>query len=53
MFASNIAYDRLNTVTQENNYNFNLISIPGVFPSNDISQPTIIPFYKIENFISN
>lgn len=47
MFNPNIQYNRLETVTQENQFNFNLIQLPGFFPSTGINNPTIVPFYMI------
>jgi hypothetical protein len=47
MFEQNISYNRLNTVTQENQFNFNLIQLPGIFPSTNINNTTIIPFFNI------
>ena len=55
MFEQNISYNQLNTVTKDIQYSFQLVRIPGFFPStppNNINSPTIIPFSVIANFIS-
>ena len=47
MFQQNISYNMLNTVTQKNTFNFNLVQIPGIFPSTNINSPTTIMFTSV------
>jgi len=47
MFQQNISYNQLNTVAQDIQYTFQLIRIPGIYPSTNINNPTIIPFANI------
>lgn len=47
MFQQNISYNQLNTVTEDTQYSFQLIRIPGIHPSTNINSPTIISFDNI------
>ena len=47
MFEQNISYNQLNTVTQENQYSFNLVQLPGIYPSTNINNPTTILFSSV------